>query len=114
MYCFEKIKQNSDFKRAYGRGKNFVHPAFVTYAFKNHYGKNRLGITVSKKLGGAVLRNRAKRLITAAFRESLPSLKSGYDFVFVARSRIFSLKSTEIAKIMAEDFKAADLLIKDE
>lgn len=114
MYCFEKIKQNSDFRRIYGRGRSFVHPAFVTYAMKNRFGKNRLGITVSKRLGGAVLRNRAKRLITAAFRECLPSLKPGYDFVFVARSRIFSLKSTEIAKIMAENFEKADLLIKDE
>ena len=114
MSCFEKIKQNRDFRKIYGRGRNFVHPAFVTYAMKNGSDKTRLGITVSKKLGGAVLRNRAKRLITAAFRECLPSLKSGYDFVFVARSRIFLLKSTDIAALMTEDFEKAELLIKDE
>jgi len=114
MYCFEKIKQNSDFRRIYGRGRSFVHPAFVTYAVKNRYGKTRFGITVSKKLGGAVMRNRAKRLITAAFRDCLPTIKQGYDLVFVARSRIFSLKSTDVAKIMAEHFEKADIVNKNE
>ena len=114
MYCFEKIKQNSDFRRIYGRGRSFVHPAFVIYAMKNQKGKNRLGITVSKKLGGAVLRNRAKRLLSAAFREASPFMKQGFDFVLVARGRIFLLKSTEIKELLLKDLAEADLLIKDE
>ncbi len=114
MNCFEKIKQNSDFRRIYGRGRSFVHPAFVTYAIKNQKGKIRLGITVSKKLGGAVLRNRAKRLLSAAFRECSPFIKQGFDFVLVARSRIFLLKSTEIKELLLKDLAEADLLIQDE
>ena len=114
MNFFEKLKQNSDFRRIYGRGRSFVHPAFVTYAIKNQFDKNRLGITVSKKLGGAVLRNRAKRLLTAAFREASPKIKSGYDFVLVARSRIFLFKSTELLTLLLEDLKNADLLVNDE
>ena len=114
MNCFEKIKQNSDFRRIYGRGRSFVHPAFVTYAIKNKIGKNRLGITVSKKLGGAVKRNRAKRLLSAAFRECSPNIKQGYDFVLVARSRVFLHKSTELTALLLEDLKEADLIIKDE
>ena len=114
MNCFEKLKQNSDFRKIYGRGRSFVHPAFVTYAFKNKKDKTRLGITVSKKLGGAVLRNRAKRLLTAAFREVSPKIKQGFDFVLVARSRIFLFKSTELATLLLEDLKNADLIVKDE
>ena len=114
MNCFEKLKQNSDFRRTYGRGRSFVHPAFVTYAIKNQKGKILLGITVSKKLGGAVLRNRAKRLLSAAFRECSPFIKPGYDFVLVARSRIFLLKSTEIKELLLKDLAEADLLVNDE
>ena len=110
MYCFKKLKQNSDFRRIYGRGMSFVDSAFVVYALKNRSGDIRLGLSVSKKLGGAVMRNRAKRVLTAAFRECAPNIKSGYDFVLVARSRIFGVKSTGIATKLYEFLQKADLL----
>ncbi len=110
MYCFKKLKQNSDFRRIYGRGRAFVHPAFVAYAFKNRENDIRIGITVGKKLGGAVERNRAKRVITSAFASLAPRVVTGFDFVFVARTRILSKKSTEIASAMEEIFKEAGLL----
>ncbi len=111
MYSFEKLKQNSDFRRTYGRGTTFVNPAFVTYAFKNrrHSGIH-IGITAGKKLGGAVQRNRAKRLITAAFAEISEKVKPGYDLVFVARTRILDLKSTDVSALMLKMFEEADLL----
>ncbi len=111
MYCFKKLKQNSDFRRTYGRGATFVNPAFVTYAFKNrrHSGKY-IGITAGKKLGGAVQRNRAKRLITAAFAQVSEKVKPGYDLVFVARTRILDLKSTDVSALMLKTFEEADLL----
>ena len=110
MYCFKKLKQNSDFRRIYGRGKAFVKPAFVTYALKNRTDDIRIGITVSKKLGGAVQRNRAKRILTAAFASVASELKNGYDIVFVARTRILTKKSTDIAAQMKENFQEAELL----
>lgn len=94
-----KIKENYIFRRAYNKGKAFVSPYFVVYVMKNRYGV-RLGITAGKKLGGAVQRNRAKRVVYAAFRECLPILKDGYDFVIVARTRILTIKSTAAAASM--------------
>ena len=114
MYCFKKLKENSAFRRIYGRGVSFVHPAFVTYALKNHSGDIRVGLTVSKKLGGAVERNRAKRVLTAAFSQCAPLVKVGCDFVFVARTRIFRCKSTLIAAQMLEDLNQAGLLEENE
>lgn len=93
----EKLKLNKEFRRVYGRGEPFVYPGFVVYILKTRSAKVRLGITAGKKIGGAVQRNRAKRLITAAFRECLPNINNGCDIVFVARSKIFSLKSYDIA-----------------
>jgi len=97
MYCFKKLKLNSEFRRIYGRGKSFVTPAFVAYAFKGKTDNVRLGITVSKKIGGAVERNRAKRLLTAAFSAVSGEIESGWEFVLVARSRILKTKSQDLA-----------------
>jgi len=97
MYCFKKLKLNSEFRRIYGRGKSFVTPALVAYAFKGKTDNVRLGITVSKKIGGAVERNRAKRLLTAAFSAVSGEIESGWEFVLVARSRILKTKSQDLA-----------------
>lgn len=93
-----KLKLNKEFRRAYGRGRSFVYPGVVTYVVKNRLGYVRVGITTGKKLGNAVLRNRARRVISAAFRECLPHLRGGYDVVFVARVRTPSLKSQKVAE----------------
>ena len=104
-----KLKLNKEFRRAYSRGDSFVNAGFVTYVFRTRGDEIRFGITVSKKLGGAVLRNRAKRLITAAFRECKPNIKGGCDFVFVARNAIFKMKSYDIAEEMKKQFISAEL-----
>ncbi len=109
MYCFKKLKRNGDFRRIYGRGISEVNSAFVVYALKNRSGDIRLGLSVSKKLGGAVNRNRAKRLLTAAFRECAPHIKSGYDFVLAARTRILGVKSTEISAALMEFLHKTEL-----
>lgn len=110
----EKLKLNKQFRRLYGRGKSFIHRGFVTYILPNKTGNICYGITVSKKLGGAVKRNRAKRLLSAAFRECCPKLNTGYDIVFVARAGIFSYKSYEIAEIMLNHLRAFGACEDDE
>lgn len=94
-----KLKENYEFRRAYKKGKALVCPYFVIYAVRRKGGV-RMGITAGKKLGGAVQRNRAKRVLTAAFAECLPGLANGYDFVLVARTRILTVKSTVVAAAM--------------
>ena len=110
MYCFKKLKQNSDFRRIYGRGTAFVNPAFVAYAFKGRTHGVRLGITVGKKIGGAVQRNRAKRLLIAAFADIADRIPAGYDFVLVARTRILKLKSTDIAASLLKKLSEAGII----
>ena len=105
-----KLKLNKEFRRTYGRGKSFQHMGFVTYVFKTHNNNVRLGLTVSKKLGKAVCRNRAKRLLTAAFRECLPQIDKGCDIVLVARSRIFKYKSYELAATLSSHLISAGVM----
>lgn len=106
MAKIETLKENRDFRRLYGRGRSFPHPALVTYAMKNRAGCSRIGITASKKLGGAVQRNRARRIIAAAYRELAPALNGSYDFVFVARARTLRLKSTDVLRVMRAHLRA--------
>ena len=62
------IKENSDFKRLYYRGKSEVKKNIALYYRKNRFSYNRLGITVSPKVGKAVIRNRVKRLLKENYR----------------------------------------------
>ena len=108
-----KIKENYQFRRAYNRAKSVVCPYAVVYFMKNRSGNIRLGITAGKKLGGAVCRNRAKRVITAAFRGCLPNISSGYDFIIVARSRILTVKSTTVQSALLKILKSANLCVSE-
>ena len=100
MTSVETLKTNSDFRRAYTRGKSYTNPALVMYVRKNRAGSCRIGITASKKIGNAVQRNRARRVIREAFRQVKLPLRSNYDVVFVARTKTVYKKSTDIYNIM--------------
>ncbi len=102
MEKLEKLKSNGDFRRIYSRGNSFVCPCLVLYIMKGRGGRVRFGITAGKKIGCAVYRNRAKRIITAAFRECLPNIAPGYDFVIVARTKILKYKSTQVSQVIKD------------
>ena len=71
------IKKNRDFTRMYRRAKTKTGPLLVTYSARNRLGHNRIGITASKRVGDAVRRNRAKRVIRAAYTGLAQQLPQG-------------------------------------
>lgn len=81
------LKKNSDFRRLYAKGKSAANPYLAAYCRRNRLGRNRLGYTVSVKLGGAVVRNRIRRRLREIVRLRAPELKEGWDIVLVARRR---------------------------
>lgn len=104
------LNQNRDFRRVYGRGKSNVNPALVSYVIKNRAGFCRIGITTGKKIGNAVKRNRAKRVIREAFRTLSPRINGCYDIVFVARAKTPYQKSSDILIIMERQLKELGVL----
>ena len=112
MNAYQKLKQNWEFRRAYNRGVSCVSPAFVLYAVKGKKNTVRLGITVGKKIGTAVKRNRAKRVVTAAFNACIPHIAAGYDYIIVARTRILGTKSTDVAYTLQKQLKQQNLWIE--
>lgn len=101
------LDRDGQFQRLYKKGKSCITPSLVMYVRKNGQDINRLGITASKKIGKAVVRNRAKRRIRELYRTNLKNLKSGYDFVIVARTRTVT---EPYSKLLAAFVSAAEEL----
>ncbi len=110
---YQSLCRNGDFVRAYKKGKNMVHPHIVLYWQKNRAKCTRVGITASKKVGNAVQRNRARRVIRHALYQVLPQEIGPYDLVFVARGRTASLKSGQLAATLQGLLQKAGLLPKE-
>ncbi len=81
------LRKNHEFKRAYHRGRSVAGPLMAVYLVRNRRGVNRLGLTVSTKVGGAVVRNRVRRRLRELFRAREAMLYPGHDIVIVARVR---------------------------
>ena len=106
------IKENSDFKRLYYRGKSVVTKRLVLYYRKNKKADSRLGITVSSKIGCAVVRNRVRRLIRENYR-TLQGLENGFDIVIVARSQSSRASFNEIGKDLRSALLESGILKED-
>lgn len=90
------LKLNKDFRRLYARGKSCAVGCVAVYIMRNRRKDNRLGLTVGKTIGKAILRNRAKRLMRESYRQLRIRISSGYDIVIVARSHINGKKCESV------------------
>ena len=82
----EGLKNTNQFKIVYNNGKSYANRELVMYLRKNDSDTNRLGISVSKKVGNSVVRHRVTRLIRESYRLNEAKLLQGYDIVVVARA----------------------------
>ena len=103
------LKENHEFRRLYQKGASAVSGCMVVYCRKNRLGHNRLGITVSVKLGHAVVRNRVRRRIREIFRLSQGKMKQGYDCIVVARTRAAHADYWELKRAFEKTCKKLDL-----
>ena len=92
------LKENHLFRRAYNRGKTAADSRLALYVRRNGRKTNRLGLTVSTKLGCAVVRNRARRRLREIYRLNEGSLSAGFDVVVVARVRAASSDYHQLEK----------------
>lgn len=106
---YRVLNKNRDFTRIYSRGKSYVHPHMVLYVAKNRLGTTRVGLTATKKVGKAVQRNRARRVMRAALQEHLSQNVGGYDIILVARARTPYLKSTQVSRTFSRLLQKAGL-----
>ena len=100
------LTENYEFKRVYTRGKSAVRPTLVAYCMRKSGPAPRIGITASKKIGNAVKRNRARRLLRESARMLYPQIKPGFDLVLVSRGKTpfvnCNIVMTELASALEE------------
>ena len=85
MRFSESLKKNKDFQLVYKCGKSYANKYLVMYIKENNTGKNRLGISVSKKVGNSIVRHRLTRLIRESYRLQEDRFRCGIDIVVIAR-----------------------------
>ena len=101
MIFSESLKKNDDFRTVYKKGKSFANKYLVMYVMPNNYEKNnqninRLGISISKKVGNSVVRHHFCRLVRESYRLHEEMFNSGLDIVVVARTSAKDCKYSEI------------------
>lgn len=85
METVDSLKKNNDFKKVYGSGCSCANRQMIGFFLANRSAKNRIGISVSKKVGNSVVRHKLKRLVKEAYRLNQSKIKKGYDIVIVIR-----------------------------
>ena len=104
------LNRNYQFQRVYRKGASFVDQAVVVYVLRNRSLGIRTGITASKKIGGAVERNRARRVVNAALSALSGELRGNFDIVVVCRAAVLRAKSTELAAPLRRCLRKAGVI----
>ena len=121
------IKEHHLYNKTFRQGKRFVGKLVAVYVLRDYAAKrlmlanpekqylNRVGLSVGKRLGGAVGRNRAKRLLREGYRavKKDPGLRTGYLVVLAARDEIVGKKAGDVEKELRRAFRALELLRED-
>jgi ribonuclease P protein component len=107
------VKENYEFRRIYRKGKSAVSPQLVIYCQRNRRGHSRLGVSVSTKLGCAVVRNRVRRRIREIYRLNKAKMLPGYDLIVVARVRAVETDYQKLDRTYLCLLEQLDLLRED-
>jgi ribonuclease P protein component len=107
----QRLRRAAEFRHVRERaGRGLAHPLLVLYVVPNDLGRTRVGITVSGRVGTAVVRNRARRRLREALRQRLARIEVGRDLVVVARPAIASASWAAIGQALDEVLRRARLL----
>ncbi|HZO90151.1 MAG TPA: ribonuclease P protein component [Chthonomonadaceae bacterium] len=116
----QRLRDNRDFRRVYARGRSYANGLAVLYVLRRDAADTpavpgrRIGFVVSKKQGGAVVRNRIKRRLREAVRLRLPALREGpLDIIFVARGRLKEASWPEVQAAVDDLLRRGRLLRAD-
>lgn len=105
-----RLRKNSDFQRVRREGRSWAHPLLVLCALRNELGYSRFGFSVSKRVGGAVVRNRAKRLMREAIRLRQATITDGWDVVLIARQPMREAGFHQVDRSVEQLLRRARLL----
>ncbi len=105
----QRLRTRADFDRVRREGHSWSHRLMVLVASPNDLGVTRVGITAGKRIGNAVVRNRAKRLMREAVRIHYAQMAPGWDLMLIARAAIVPVKMQEVAAALVALLRQAKL-----
>jgi|YNPNPStandDraft_1061719.scaffolds.fasta_scaffold16123_6 ribonuclease P protein component len=108
-----RLRRAGDFQRVWREGRSWSHPSLVLVACPNKLDRTRVGVVASRKIGKAVARNRARRLLRAAARGLYGRLMPGWDLILIARPAILELKSPAVQETLEFLTARAGLLVQE-
>ena len=114
MKFSESLKKNSYFQNVYKHGRSYANRFFVMYVLENKTETNRLGISVSKKVGNSVIRHHITRLVREAYRLQEEMFESGLDIVVIARAAAKNITYHETEKALLHLGGLHHILIRKE
>ena len=107
----QRIKKDNEFQKVFKEGKSFANRQFIVYRYKKEGQEQfRIGLSVSKKVGNAVTRNRIKRYIRQAFLEMKDELQNDVDYVIIARHQAAKIDVHETKKSLQHVLRIARVL----
>lgn len=106
----ETLKKNHQFQFVYKNGRSRANKYLVMYVKENGLGKNRIGISVSKKVGNSVVRHRISRLLKESYRLHENIFNSGLDMVVVARSSAADVGYYEVESALLHAAKLHEII----
>jgi len=107
-----RLRARSDFERVRREGKSWAHRLLVLVVYPNRLLVTRVGVAVGKKVGSAVVRNRAKRLMREAVRVHVARISPGYDLLLIARPAIVPVKMQQVAGALEVLLRQAGLILQ--
>lgn len=114
MKFTESLRKNFQFRYVYNRGRSIANRHLVMYVVKNGTQGNKLGISVSKKVGKSVVRSRVTRLIRESYRNMEEDLRCGYDIVVIARAICKDATYQEVCVSLQHLFKKHQILLSQQ
>jgi ribonuclease P protein component len=105
-----RLTRSTDFKRVRRKGKSYAHPFVVLVVQTSEVPRVRVGVTAGRSVGGAVQRNRAKRLLREAIRPLLSELLPGRDLILIARPALLSKSLQDIRQVLTSLLHRAQVL----
>lgn len=107
----QRIKKDNEFQKVFKEGKSFANRQFIVYRYKKEGQEQfRIGLSVSKKVGNAVTRNRIKRYVRQAFLEMKDELQNDVDYVIIARHQAAKIDFHETKKSLQHVLRIARVL----
>jgi ribonuclease P protein component len=104
-----RLRKTSDFERLKSSGSSWPHRLLVLVSLPNGLDYTRVGVTASRRVGGAVARNRAKRLLRESTRHLYPHIRPGLDLLLIARPAVLKEKEPRVREALGRLLEQAEL-----